>query len=210
MTLHYLQGKVIRVIENPPERPLLILEVGGIGYEIQILSRFAHSITLSLPDGIRVFTHLQIREENPYLYGFESVIERDLFRQLIGVSGIGARLALALIDTLGIEELVGAIVAGDSKTLSRTPGVGAKTAERVALELRAQLSKWQQVTGIPSLPGAAFPAREILEDVEMTLLALGYSPGEIERALAVIGKDPRLLDARDGAEWIKSAIAWLS
>ncbi|MEG3438215.1 Holliday junction branch migration protein RuvA [Pannus brasiliensis CCIBt3594] len=210
MTIHYLRGKAIEVIEIPVDRPLLILEVNGIGYEIQIPGRSARSIATTLPESLQIFTHLQIREEQPYLYGFESVVERDLFRQLIAVNGVGARLGIALIDTLGSEDLVGAIVTGDSKTLAKTPGVGTKTAERIALELKTKLAKWRQVAGISSPSGAALPAREILEDVEMTLLALGYSADEIDRAVAAIAQDPRLRESSNGSDWIKSAITWLS
>jgi Holliday junction DNA helicase RuvA len=210
MTIHYLQGKPIEVITTPNDRRLLIFDVNGVGYEIQIPNRFARIIAADPPETLQIFTHLQFREEQPSLYGFESAAERDLFRQLIAVNGVGAQLALALIDTLGLEDLVGAIVSNNIKALSKTPGVGAKTAERVALELKNKLAKWRQVAGVSTAANVNLPARDILEDVEMTLLALGYTADEIDRAVAAISQNSLLLKNPNGSDWIKSAIAWLS
>jgi Holliday junction DNA helicase RuvA len=209
MTINYLRGKAIEVVKTPTNRLILILEVHQIGYDVQITARLARSIAIDSP-GLQIFTHLQIREEQPLLYGFGTAAERDLFRQLIGVNGVGAQLALALIDTLGLEDLVEAIVAGNTKTLSKTPGVGTKTAERIALELKTKLSQWQQMAGISRRSGVVLPAKDILEDVEMTLLALGYSPEEIDRAVAAISQNPLLLNNPHGSDWIKNALTWLS
>ena len=160
---------------------------------------------------VQVFTHLQIREDQPLLYGFASAAERDLFRQLIGVSGIGAQLAIALIDTLGLEVLVEAIVTGNIRTLSQAPGVGQRTAERIALELKTKLSQWRQLAGgVTVAATAAIPNREIFEDVEMTLLALGYTNDEIEGALSALSQDRQMLKNTQVEEWIRRAISWLS
>jgi holliday junction DNA helicase RuvA len=210
MTIHYLKGKAIEVITTPSDRQLLILDVNQIGYEIQIPARLARIITADPPETLQIFTHLQIREEQPSLYGFETAAERDLFRQLISVNGVGPQLALALIDTLGIEDLVGAIVTNNIKALTKTSGVGTKTAERVALELKTKLAKWRQAAGISTPSTANLPAKEILEDVEMTLLALGYTTDEIDRSLAAISQDPQLLKNPNSSDWIKSALTWLS
>ena len=102
----------------------------------------------------QIFTHLNVREDQVTLFGFSSSAERDLFRQLVSVSGIGPQLALALLDTLGLQDLVQAIVAGNTRLLSRTPGVGNKTAERIALELKTKLAEWRQQAGIAITPGA--------------------------------------------------------
>lgn len=205
--ISYLKGQAIEVIKGLNNRITLILEVNGMGYDVQIPSRFARQLAPNTE--LQVFTHLQVREEQPTLYGFISAAERDLFRQLISVSGIGAQMAIALIDTLGIETLVQAIVTGNVKTLSKTPGVGQKTAERIALELKTKMSQWRQVSGVRA-DAAVSPSLAILDDIEMTLMALGYENQEIEQALSALGKDELLLKNPAAEEWIRRAIEWLS
>jgi Holliday junction DNA helicase RuvA len=208
--INYLKGKTIEILKNTNNRIILILEVNQIGYEIQIPSRLARKLSADNSELIQIFTHLQIQEDRQILYGFSSAAERDLFRQLISVSGIGTQLAIALIDTLGLEELVQAIVTGNTKTLAKTPGVGAKTAERIALELKTKLAQWRQVVGATVSGASAIPRAEILEDVEMTLLALGYTNDEINQALSALSKDNQMLKNPHVEEWIRSAIAILS
>jgi holliday junction DNA helicase RuvA len=184
------------------------LEVQGVGYEVQVPAQFL----TQLPDlgaRLKVFTHLQVREDQWLLYGFASAAERDLFRQLIAVSGIGPQLAIALLDTLSLSELVQAIVSGNTRLLSRTPGVGNKTAERIALELRNRLAEWREQSGLQIAP-AATPIAAVQEDVELTLLALGYSAQEIQQALTVVGQTTALAKTADPEAWIREAIAWLS
>jgi Holliday junction DNA helicase RuvA len=207
--INYLRGQAIEVIKTPNNRLILILDVNQIGYEIQIPQGLAQEIGRNNPDSCQIFTHLLIREEQPLLYGFSTASERDIFRQLLSVNGVGAQLALALIDTLGIEELVGAIVTGNTKVLSKTSGVGLKTAERIALELKTKLAGWRQWTGVATTTMGTLPAQEILDDVQMTLLALGYSQEEIDRAIAVLSQDTLLSKNTHAEDWIKNAINWL-
>ena len=129
---------------------------------------------------------------------------------MISVSGIGAQSAISLIDTLGLEELVQAIVTGNIKKLSQTPGVGKKTAERIALELRTKLSQWRKLVGVTVTSSSAMPSLDILEDIEMTLLALGYTNEEINKAVSTLSQDNLMLKNTSTEEWIKEAIAWLS
>ncbi|HAC64129.1 MAG TPA: Holliday junction branch migration protein RuvA [Cyanothece sp. UBA12306] len=208
--IFYLKGHPIETIKNTHNRILLILEVNQVGYEMQITSRFARQLSQNHQKTIQVFTHLQIREDHPILYGFSTAAERELFRQLISVSGIGAQLAIALIDTLGLEELVQAIVNGNIRVLSQTPGVGQKTAERIALELKTKLSQWRKLVGITLPSTAAIPSLDVLEDVEMTLLALGYTNEEINQAISTLSQDNQMLKNTNGEEWIREAITWLS
>lgn len=207
--LSYLKGQFVSCIKQSKSRTILILEVNGIGYEIQIPSRLARQLSASESEtSVQVYTDQQIKDERLVLYGFGTSAERDLFRQLIGVSGVGSQLAIAAIDILGLPELVEAIVTGNTRILTRAPGVGAKTAERISLELRTKLAQWRQETGTSST--AAIPNAEIQEDLEMTLLALGYTREEIEQALSAICKDSQLAKNPHVEEWIRSAIAWLS
>jgi Holliday junction DNA helicase RuvA len=209
--INYLLGKVINITKNNQSRIILILEVNNIGYEIQIPSRFSRQLRENNQENKQVFTHLQIRDDRQILYGFSTSAERDLFCQLINVSGIGTQLAIALIDSLGLEDLVQAIVTGNIRILSKTPGVGQKTAERIALELKTKLAQWRLQAGVNvSSHAKAIPSAEVLEDLEMTLLALGYTKDEIEQAISVLSQDDQLLKNPHVEEWIRSAIAYLS
>jgi holliday junction DNA helicase RuvA len=203
----YLKGTVAS-IQKAGNRVILTLEVNQVGYDVQIVPRLVMQLP-TVGETMQVFTHLQIREEVVILFGFGAAAERDLFRQLVSVSGIGPQLAVALLDTLGLQDLVQAIVSGNTRALSKTPGVGGKTAERISLELRTKLAEWRQQAGILTAPTAG-PAIALQEDVEMTLLALGYTNSEISQALQAVGTNTTLSKRDDAEEWIREAIAWLS
>ncbi len=203
----YLKGTVAS-IQKVGNRVILTLEVNQVGYDVQIVPRLVMQLP-TVGETMQVFTHLQIREEVVTLFGFGAAAERDLFRQLVSVSGIGPQLAVALLDTLGLQDLVQAIVSGNTRALSKTPGVGGKTAERISLELRTKLAEWRQQAGILTAP-AAGPAIALQEDVEMTLLALGYTNSEISQALQAVGTSTTLSKRDDAEEWIREAIGWLS
>ncbi|MBD3883212.1 Holliday junction branch migration protein RuvA [Phormidium tenue FACHB-886] len=206
--ISYLKGAIAGLQKPANNRVILTLDVNQVGYDLQVTSRFVQQ----LPTGgepVQVFTHQQVREDQIVLFGFASMAERDLFRQLIGVSGIGPQMAMALLDSLGLQELVQAIVSGNTRQLSRTPGVGAKTAERIALELKSKLSEWRLQSGLTPLPDAA-PVSSVQEDAEMTLLALGYTNSEITQALRAVGQKTALSKTANAEEWIREAIAWLS
>lgn len=203
----YLKGTIVTLQKNS-NRVILTIDVNDIGYDVQIVPRFAQELP-STDEAVQIFTHLNLREDGVTLFGFGLAAERDLFRQLISVSGIGPQLAVALLDTLGLQDLVQAIVAGNTRLLSRTPGVGTKTAERIALELKTKLSEWRQQANLVLAPEAG-PATNILEDVEMTLLALGYTDKEISQALQAVGQSSAISKSDDAETWIRQAIAWLS
>ena len=211
--ISYLKGKIIQVSKNLSNRIIAVVEVNNIGYEVQITPRFSRQLNIATEEEIPIFTHLQIQEDRQVLYGFPSAAERDLFRQLVSVSGIGMQLAIALIDTLGISDLVGAIITSNIPALTKTPGVGKKTAERIALELKTKLSQWKDIADISvdvSSTKTSIASPELLGDLELTLLALGYTKEEIEDAIAAISQDQQVVKNPNVEEWIRSAIAWLS
>lgn len=204
--ISYLKGTVVALQKQSATRVILTLEVDRVGYELQIVPRLAQH----LPPGgetLQVFTEMQIRDDRLILYGFETMAQRDLFRQLVGVSGIGAQLAIALLDTLALPDLVRAIVSGNTQLLCATPGVGKKTAERIALELRAKLAEWLSAQAWEASPVLS---PDIRDDVEMTLLALGYTPEEVVQALGEIARNGDLADNADAEDWIKAALAFLA
>jgi holliday junction DNA helicase RuvA len=206
--ISYLKGEIAGIQKSGGSRVILTLDVNQVGYDLQITPRLMQQLP-PIGQPIQVFTHLQTREDQMVLFGFGSMAERDLFRQLISVSGVGPQLAMALLDALGLQDLVQAIVSSNTRMLSRTPGVGAKTAERIALELKTKLAEWRLQSGLTTTPDAS-PATSIQEDVEMTLLALGYTSGEIMQALRAVGQKTALAKNADAEDWIREAIAWLS
>ncbi len=206
--ISYLKGTVAAIGKSGNNRSILILEVNQIGYELQVPPRLLQQLP-EMGEPIQVFTHQQIREDHILLYGFASAAERDLFRQLVSVSGIGAQMALALLDTLGLPDLVQAIITGNTRTLCKTPGVGNKTAERLALELKNKLKQWRQDAGLV-IGASTTPSPAIQEDVEMTLLALGYTSAEVAQALHTLSQHPQLAKTTNAEDWIREAIAWLS
>lgn len=207
--ISYLKGTVAGIQKSAGNRVILILEVNSLGYELQIPARLAAQLPAS-GELIQIFTHLQIREEQPALYGFAKAAERDLFRQLVSVSGIGAASAIALLDTLELPDLVQAIVTGNTQLLIQAPGVGGKTAERISLELRKKLADWRNITGKAATASTAPLSPTILEDVQSTLLALGYSPNEIAQALQSVSQNAGLAKNANAEDWIRQAIACLS
>ncbi|BAU42851.1 Holliday junction branch migration protein RuvA [Leptolyngbya sp. O-77] len=206
--ISYLKGAIAAVQKLSSNRVILTLEVNQVGYDLQITPRMLQTLP-GAGELVQVFTHQQVKEDQIVLYGFGSLAERDLFRQLISVSGVGPQLGMALLDGMGLQDLVQAIVSGNTRLLSRTPGVGAKTAERLALELKTKLADWRTQSGLSTTPDAA-PVGSVQEDVELTLLALGYSSGEIMQALRAVGQKTALAKNADAEQWIREAIAWLS
>lgn len=201
----YLKGTAIEIQTPTNNRTILVLEVNGMGYELQVPHRTIDSIVLNTE--IQIFTHQQLREEQMSIYGFSSAAERDLFRQLISVSGVGASLAIALLDKLGLTDTVQAIVTSNIQRLSTAPGVGKKTAERLALELRSKLEQWRIASGSIESPAATSLNQSMQAEVEMTLLALGYTNDEIRHALRAISQDSLMVKSQNIEDWLRLAIA---
>lgn len=206
--ISYLKGTVANIVKSSGNRVILILEVNSCGYEMQIPARLSQELTAG--EQAQIFTHLQVREEQPSLYGFGSSVQRDLFRLLIGVSGIGAALAIALLDTFEISDLVQAIVSNNTQLLLQTPGVGGKTAERICLELKSKLVGWSQTVGLATTTAAIPLAPNILEEVQAALLAVGYSPSEISQALTAVSQNALVPKNASPEEWMRQAMTWLS
>lgn len=177
----FLRG---RVLEKHPNR--LIVDVGGVGYDLAVpLSTYYTAGEPGAEIALRVHTH--VREDQLALFGFATPLELAVFERLIGVSGIGPKLALAVLSGIEPRELVGAIERGDIVRLTRIPGVGKKTAERICVELRDRLPRdLQGVVGEPG-PSSAGDARR--DNLASALGNLGYDRRAVDKALDVVLKD---------------------
>ena len=210
----WLQGQVAEPWQQANRCGLLLL-CHGVGYELLLTPRHWQQLP---PAGseLALHVHLSVREDGWQLYGFPDRLERDLFRELVAVSGVGPQMALALLGCLDAPALVAAVVRGDLRALVRAPGVGRRTAERLAVELRSRLQERfaELLEGpMPSpekLPdGAALPAASGAQEVEATLGALGYEALEIHRALRAVAAEG-LAAAEDTDTWIRECLRWLS
>ena len=183
--------------KNPPQ---ILIDVNGVGYELEVpMSTFyglpANGQTVSLA------THLAVREDGHFLYGFASEDERAAFRQLLKVAGIGARTALAVLSGLSVGDLAQAIAMQESGRLIKIPGIGKKTAERLLLELRDKLPK--ALPGVASRAAADLPFDD-RGDIINALMALGYNEKE---ALGAVKLLPDGVGVSDG---IRQALKGLS
>ena len=163
----------------------VIIAVGGIGYHVSIpLSSYDRLPPVGQP--IKLLTHLQIREDAHVLYGFATAAERDLFRLLTThVSGIGPKTALDILSGISVLQFKAAVVAGDATLLSKTKGIGKKTAERIIVELKDKVgiaAAWQ----VASATHAPTPAEAQLNDAILALIALGYKQPDAHRAVRQI------------------------
>lgn len=177
-----LHGKIIE--KNPPQ---VLIDVFGVGYEVDVpMSTFCN-----LPDvngEVTLFTHLVVREDAELLYGFATKAEQLAFRTLIRISGVGPRIALALLSGMTTDQLAQAVESGETGLLTRVPGIGKKTAERLVLELKGKLTA---VSGLISPAGAPGSARA---DVAAALVALGYSEREAQAAAKKVPEETSVSD----------------
>nr|WP_209012668.1 Holliday junction branch migration protein RuvA [Pseudomonas gregormendelii] len=171
--------------------PHLILDVNGLGYELEVPMTTLYRLP-SVGEPLTLHTHLVVREDAQLLYGFASKRERDFFRELIRLNGVGPKLALALMSSLEVDELVRCVQSQDTSALTKVPGVGKKTAERLLVELKDRFKAWETVPAmfalVPNQPGgpdvAAVASAET--DAVSALISLGYKPQEASKAISAI------------------------
>jgi Holliday junction DNA helicase RuvA len=170
-----LRGRI--AAKAPPQ---LMIDVGGVGYELEApMSTFFHLPAVG--QEVSLLTHLVVREDAHVLYGFATPDERRLFRSLLKVSGVGPKIALALLSGISVEAFAQCILNQDVAALIRVPGIGRKTAERLFVEMRDRVAHLDGTSGIAS-SAAASPESEALG----ALIGLGYKPAEAARLLKVI------------------------
>lgn len=171
-----LHGKLLE--KNPPQ---ILIDVSGVGYEVDVpMSTFCN-----LPEvggELTLHTHFVVREDAELLYGFATLAERAVFRALIKISGVGPKIALALLSGITVDQLKDAVDRGETGLLTNVPGIGKKTAERLVLELKGKLAGTGAAT-------AAVPTSGARADVAAALIALGYSEREAAAATKKLPED---------------------
>jgi Holliday junction DNA helicase RuvA len=171
-----LQGVLLR-----KEPPALMLDVGGVGYELEAPMTTFYELP-AVGEKVTLYTHLVVREDAHLLYGFVREAQRRLFRELLKVNGVGPRVALAVLSGLSDEEFCRCVAQEDIARLTKVPGIGRKTAERLVIEMRDKLPKDIPLPASTTAAGPVAPGDPVSEAVS-ALVALGYKPNEASRAV---------------------------
>jgi Holliday junction DNA helicase RuvA len=163
--------------------PFLLLDVNGVGYELEAPMGTIFQLP-ELGQEVTLHTHLVVRDDAHLLFAFATLAERTLFRTLIKVNGVGAKLALTILSGISADDFARCVQEGDSAALVRLPGVGKKTAERLIVEMRDRLDDWQPAPLLAGGGVAAAPVVDAVKDALSALLALGYKPPEASRLIS--------------------------
>lgn len=182
------------LLEKTP--PTLLVDAGGVGYLVDVPMSTFYDLP-AIGERVALLTHHVVREDAHLLYGFLTAAERDAFRQLVRISGVGPRTALAVLSGMSVADLSQAVTLQESARLTRVPGIGKKTAERLMLELKGKLGPELALAGRAA-------ADDSSADVMHALLALGYSEREVATAVKQIGPDVGV------SEGIKQALKQLA
>ena len=198
----YIKGELAEINTDH-----IVVEAGGIGYQV-FISLQTFDYLPSVGEDLKIYTYLYLREDAMILYGFLTKDDLELFKLLISVSGIGPKGGLAILSTLEADDLRFAIISGDAKAISKAPGVGGKTAQRVILELKDKLgledafeAKTEHVQ-----KNAAAAGGSVKNDAVMALTALGYSSTESLKAVSAV----EITEDMDVEEVLKAALKHLS
>ncbi|MCX8712849.1 Holliday junction branch migration protein RuvA [Gilliamella sp. B3464] len=194
------------IIEKQP--PKVLIEVGGVGYEVFL----PMTCFYELPDNgkeVIVLTHFAVREDAQVLYGFNHEQERELFRELIKVNGVGPKLALAILSGMSAQQFISAVEQGEIKTLVKLPGVGTKTAERLIVEMKDRLKRFGEdsstTSSVISSSDLKKSSNQIESEAVSALIALGYKPQEASRIISKVIK-PEMDSETLIREALKSAL----
>ena len=173
----FLRGKL--AAKHPPQ---LLVDVGGVGYEVEAPMSTFYGLP-GVGSEVHLFTHLVVREDAHVLFGFGTERERSLFRELIKVSGVGPRIALAILSGVTVDEFHRSIEAQDVATLVRVPGIGRKTAERLVIEMRDRLKGLAGPAFVPGSPPPSSGPGSAQAEAFAALVSLGYKPPEVTRLM---------------------------
>ncbi|NWG30531.1 MAG: Holliday junction branch migration protein RuvA [Rhodocyclaceae bacterium] len=185
--------------KNPPQ---IVVDVGGLGYELDVPMSTFYNLP-NLGEKVALVTHLVVREDAHLLFGFLTEAERAAFRQLLKISGIGARTALAVLSGLSVAELAQAVALQETGRIVKIPGIGKKTAERLLLELKGKLPAIGGATKVGAGETAPVAPHDVASDILNALIALGYNEREALGAMQNLAPDVGV------AEGIRAALRLL-
>lgn len=183
------------------QSPDILIDVNGVCYEIQVPMTTAYHLPKEGQE-IQLFTHFVVREDAQLLYGFYQQQDKDLFRTLIKVNGVGPKMALAILSGMDTEAFVRTVQNNDITAMVSMPGIGKKTAERLIIEMRDRLSEWE--IAIDTGEDSSAAGSSISRDAETALLALGYKPQQASQAVKAVLKD--YPDVEDSEALIRLAL----
>ena len=194
------------------EEDVIVVETGGIGLAVRVPLSLLGELP-SLGQEVTVYTYFQVREDAMVLYGFLHRQDREMFKQLIGVNGIGPKGALGILSVLRPDDLRVAIVSGDAKAIARAPGIGVKTAQRLILELKDKVSLEDTLLNLgvdtsfdlPGATGGVAGLSEAAKEAVQALMALGYSSGEASGAV----KKVEITDGMTAEDVLKGSLKFL-
>jgi len=179
---NYIRGKKEYASDG-----MLILDVNGIGYELNVSASCEEFVKNK--DDVKVYTYLAVREDDVSLFGFYSVPEKEMFLRLISVSGIGPKVALAILSGITVDKLAANIISQDVTALNKVKGVGKKTAARIVLELKDKIAKDYESAEVVKPKKDAEPEPIVNDDAVMALMTLGYTRKESTDLVAKVAKD---------------------
>ena len=182
----------------------LTIEVSGTGYLLEITDRDFNSVFVNEDKPQKIYSLLTHREDAMSLYGFLNKETRDIFQILLSVSGVGAKMGIALLNEFDACDLISLVIDGNFKELTRAKGVGPKLAQKIILELKDKLIK----TEIPKSSSSNMPQTQAISDTQAVLLSLGYEEDEIEDAIKKV--IPTIVDTSNSEEFLRKALTTLS
>ena len=197
------QIRGILIDKQPPD---ILVEVGGITYEIQVPMSTLYQLP-EIGQELVLYTHFVVREDAQLLYGFYDTKDKVMFRSLIRVNGVGPKMALGILSGMEADEFVRTVRNNDITSMVNMPGIGKKTAERLIVEMRDRLGDWDTVDAAASAADAGSLASSIgaaSKDAETALISLGYKPQQAARAIAQVLKQSP--DISDGEELIRLSL----
>ena len=182
----------------------LTIEVSGVGYLLEITDRDFNTLSISEDRPQKIYSLLTHREDAMSLYGFSNKETRDIFQILLSVSGVGAKMALALLNEFDACDVISLVIDGNFKELTRAKGVGPKLAQKIILELKDKLIK----TELPKSTLSSIPQTQAISDTQAVLMSLGYEENEIEDAIKKVL--PTIIESSNSEEVLRKALTTLS
>jgi holliday junction DNA helicase RuvA len=204
--LSFIKGLLVEKAAESPRGAYFLVDVHGVGFEVLSSRR---SVESSVPSGqaIQLFTSMIVREDAMFLVGFNSREERDLFNILQSASGVGVKVALALLSSLSVSEIAQAVVANHHQILTKAKGVGPKLAQKMVLELKEKMMNWRSVDMTLVTQSEFKTNSDAWNEAETVLLSLGYQPDEIARSFKSLND---VSDNTSSEDLLRESLRWLA